>query len=176
MISEREMMHGQDYNREDVSGWLMSEKLNGCRAYWDGSQMWSRGGNVIAIPERWRADLPAYALDGEIYAGTGNFEVARQAVQYGRWTPECRFHVFDVPDFPGTYAERYRHLRSLFRVLTSPVCLISHVPIKNISEAVLYMHLVQKHGGEGVVLRDPANLYRPGRSAEILKLKQWVTV
>ena len=30
-----------------VAGWLASEKLNGCRAYWDGRQFWTRGGHPV---------------------------------------------------------------------------------------------------------------------------------
>ena len=29
----------------DVSGWLMSEKLDGIRGYWDGTQLLSKKGN-----------------------------------------------------------------------------------------------------------------------------------
>jgi len=64
------MMHGMDYLGDDVSGWLMSEKLDGCRAYWDGGKMWSRGGKQILLPNEMLAALPAgVALDGEIHAG-----------------------------------------------------------------------------------------------------------
>jgi DNA ligase-1 len=173
MISEKDMMHGMDYNRQDVSGWLMSEKLDGCRAYWDGCQMWSRGGHIISLPTSIAMALPTYALDGEIYAGPGNFEAARQAVQYGRWTPECRFHAFDAPTSAGNYRQRYEFLRANLPTANSPVIFVPHVPISQIAEARLFLLMVQKQGGEGVMLRDPANLYQPGRSNQLLKLKFW---
>ena len=34
-----------DETRDDPSGWLMSEKLDGVRCYWDGSVMYTRNGN-----------------------------------------------------------------------------------------------------------------------------------
>src|SRR6516165_10767170 len=34
-------------NDADLSGWWMSEKLDGVRAYWDGKQFVSRLGNVL---------------------------------------------------------------------------------------------------------------------------------
>ena len=37
-MNERQMTLGQDYAGEDLSGWFLSEKFDGCRAYWDGAQ------------------------------------------------------------------------------------------------------------------------------------------
>lgn len=36
------LMLAQEYRNQDVSGWLMSEKLDGVRAYWDGKRLISR--------------------------------------------------------------------------------------------------------------------------------------
>jgi len=173
MISEKNMMHGVDYLDEDVSGWWMSEKLDGCRAYWDGECMWSRGGKVIAIPDVMRAALPVgVALDGEIHAGRGGFEVARKAVQYNHWAPECKFSAFDVPslkDHPF-----YIRYEALARELQSDgvVTYIQHIPCADVNRAVGFMELIQLEGGEGVVLRDPSALYTAGRVVSVLKLKE----
>lgn len=173
MVSERQMMHGLDYLGEEVSGWLMSEKHDGCRAYWDGQQMWSRGGRVISIPEAMLAALPkGVSLDGEIHAGRGGFEVARQAVQYGRWAPECQFSVFDVPSLKDhPFHVRYQ---ALSRELPSAgvVNYVHHAPCSGISEAVELMLSVQASGGEGVVLRDVEARYVCGRVESVLKLKE----
>ncbi len=37
----------------DVSGWFMSEKLDGVRAYWDGRQLLSRQGKLVWLPPGW---------------------------------------------------------------------------------------------------------------------------
>ena len=37
-------------NAADLSGWWMSEKLDGVRAYWDGKQFLSRQGNCLSRP------------------------------------------------------------------------------------------------------------------------------
>lgn len=38
-------MHGRELNKEqDPTGWLMSEKLDGIRAFWDGSKFFSKPG------------------------------------------------------------------------------------------------------------------------------------
>lgn len=173
MVNEKNMMHGVDYLGEDVTGWLMSEKLDGCRAYWDGENMWSRGGKVIAIPDIMRAALPnGVALDGEIHAGRGGFEIARQAVQYNRWTLECRFSAFDVPFLKEhPFSVRYGSL-SCSLPLVGVVNYVQHVVCEGISSAVNYMLDIQTSEGEGVVLRNPAALYVSGRVEAVLKLKE----
>ena len=39
-----ELMLLQDWEGQEVSGWLMSEKMDGVRAYWDGKKLISRNG------------------------------------------------------------------------------------------------------------------------------------
>jgi DNA ligase 1 len=172
MINEKQMMHGVDYLDEDVSGWLMSEKLDGCRAYWDGSMMWSRGGKVIAIPNDMRAVLPSgIALDGEIHAGRTGFEIARRAVQYGTWHNQIEFSAFDAPAVPGNFSVRYSFLENTLP-FEGIVNFIKHEACTDIDDALSLMAEIQDcYEGEGVVLRDPENLYRKGRTAQILKLK-----
>lgn len=68
----------------DPSGWWISEKLDGVRAIWDGSQLWSRNGRLWAAPS-WFTDcaypranvvLPnRLPLDGELWIGRGLFEL-----------------------------------------------------------------------------------------------------
>src|SRR6185437_10159889 len=45
-------------NAADLSGWWMSEKLDGVRAYWDGKQFLSRQGNLYHAPEWFIEGLP----------------------------------------------------------------------------------------------------------------------
>ncbi|MGA9780046.1 MAG: hypothetical protein WBS33_17435 [Verrucomicrobiia bacterium] len=95
-MNESQLTLGTDYTPDiDPTGWPASEKMHGCRAYWDGSQFWTRGGNVIATPDWFTDGLPGVPLDGEIWAGRGRFEEARCAGQYGHWTRRCRFVAFE---------------------------------------------------------------------------------
>ena len=61
------MQHGEDYSGQGVAGWLMSEKLRGCRVYWDGVTLWSRGGLALTVPSCWT--LPPFPIDCELYDG-----------------------------------------------------------------------------------------------------------
>src|SRR5947209_4846684 len=55
-------------NATDLTGWWMSEKLDGVRAYWDGRQFLSRLGNLYHAPDWFTAGLPAdVPLDGELW-------------------------------------------------------------------------------------------------------------
>ena len=42
-----------DPERDDPTGWLMSEKLDGVRCYWNGTKMYTRNGNSIFAPAEW---------------------------------------------------------------------------------------------------------------------------
>ena len=100
---------GADYEGQDPLGWFVTEKLDGCRALWDGNRLWTRQGQPVDAPEWFTAGLPANVrLDGEIYAGRGNLQAARCATQYGQdhFTRRIRFMVFDCPDASGDYSQR----------------------------------------------------------------------
>lgn len=43
-----ELLLLKEWEGQDVSGWLMSEKMDGVRAYWDGKKLISRGGVELA--------------------------------------------------------------------------------------------------------------------------------
>lgn len=47
----------------DVTGWWLSGKLDGVRAYWDGRQFVSRQGNQFRAPAWFVADLPEVPLE-----------------------------------------------------------------------------------------------------------------
>src|SRR5579863_836721 len=58
----------------DPTGWWLSEKLDGVRAYWDGRQFVSRQGNLFHAPDWFVAGLPDEALDGELWLGRKAFQ------------------------------------------------------------------------------------------------------
>ena len=46
-----ELLKLSEYKGQNVGGWLASEKLDGVRAYWDGRNLLSRNGKILAVPE-----------------------------------------------------------------------------------------------------------------------------
>lgn len=173
-MNEKHMMHGKEWIGQDLRGWLASEKLHGCRAYWDGQQMWTRGGQLVELPPHLKNLLPAgMALDGEVYAGRGPnaFHLACEAVNHGRWSSACSFQVFDAPEIPGGWQQRMEFARA--HVAEGPyLACVSSVVIHTPSEAIRMMDGIQRGGGEGIMLRHPAAPYRTGRHRTLLKMKK----
>src|SRR3954468_9448974 len=87
-------------NATDLSGWWMSEKLDGVRAYWDGKQFMSRQGNVYHAPDWFTAGLPDVSLDGELWIDRKAFQrtvsVVRRQDKSDLWR-EVRYLIFDAP-------------------------------------------------------------------------------
>jgi DNA ligase-1 len=169
--TDAHMMHGTDWTDDiDPSGWLISEKLDGCRAFWDGAQLWSRGGKAILTPAWFTVALPSFALDGEVWAGRGRFEEARLAVQYGKFSRRCRFMVFDVPHVRGAWLARMQEAARALRGCPAarPVAVTF---CKDSKDLLAKLTRVQRIGGEGLMIREPSALYTPGRVRTMLKVK-----
>lgn len=170
-MNESAMTLAVDWSGQEVEGWLWSEKLDGCRAYWDGERFWTRGGHVIQAPHSITASLPDCHLDGEIWAGRGQFTAARLAVQNNRWTPAVRFVVFDAPAAPGRWSERMRSVSSTPNP-RSPVRSIRWGRLHGIHDMNFVACKVVMAGGEGIVMRHPdSEGYQCGRSEHMLRLK-----
>jgi len=55
-------------------GWLMSEKLDGVRCYWNGKEMFTRNGKPFYPPDFFKDALPKdLALDGELWTKRDDF-------------------------------------------------------------------------------------------------------
>jgi ATP-dependent DNA ligase len=52
---------------ENPTGWWMTEKYDGMRLYWDGSQFYSRTGEKVNVPQLITQTLPSTPLDGELW-------------------------------------------------------------------------------------------------------------
>jgi DNA ligase-1 len=168
-MNESRMMLGKDWDgEENLAGWHLSEKLNGCRAYWDGGQFWTRGGHIIPnIPQRILAAMPrGVHLDGEMFAGNGQLEAARLAVQFGKFTAAVRFIAFDAPQFQGAWPARVAAAKPLYRQW------VPHITVaRDNARMVALMARVVARGGEGLVARKPGLGYIEGPTAAMLKIK-----
>lgn len=126
-------------------GYLMSEKLDGVRALWDGKALKSRSGKKFLAPECWIQNLPPFALDGELYIGRGKFEELLSIVSKSKCEEWQRvgYFIFDVPNATGSLLERLavlkRYLSTLKDTLkdTHPLFIIAQSPIKSKDENLL---------------------------------------
>lgn len=154
--------------------WI-SEKYDGFRAYWDGKQLLSRQGNVYAAPLWYTENFPAVPMDGELWAGRGQFEtvasIVRQLQPHDGWQ-QIRFMVFDLPAAEGTFTQRLNVLEQTLAAAQVPW--LQPVPQYRLQdEAQLQQQLqdVVAQGGEGLMLRRGTSVHHHGRSEDLLKLK-----
>jgi len=169
-MNERDMQHGKTYKDQDVSGYVATEKYNGCRAYWDGEVLWSRGGLAIDIPDSWLAAFPkGIHLDGEVYDGIDGFHRTVSAVKYGNFTPSMKFMVFECPSFQGKYQDKLAQAKQYENGL---IIIVSSWRVTGITEAISQMKDIHSRSGEGMVLRDPDLQYAAERTDKVIKLKK----
>jgi len=160
----------------DPAGYLVSEKLDGVRAVWDGQTLRFRSGRVIHAPAWFTAALPATPLDGELWLGRRQFDrlsgLARKQVPVDAEWRAVRYMVFDVPGDPRPFGERASHLAAQLSAAKVP-WLRAVEQVAGFDRASLQSALKQmvRDGGEGYMLHRADALWVPGRSDALQKLK-----
>eukprot|EP01061_Rhynchopus_euleeides_P011251 TRINITY_DN2081_c1_g1_i1.p1 TRINITY_DN2081_c1_g1~~TRINITY_DN2081_c1_g1_i1.p1 ORF type:complete len:336 (+),score=84.52 TRINITY_DN2081_c1_g1_i1:57-1064(+) len=116
----------------NIAGWYCSEKLDGIRAYWNGSKLQTRNGVFIDVPKTFKRAMqhcfPKMHADGELFVKPDFFQQTMGAVMRSkekegmeRWEVgpgvHVSYYVFDLPprnlkDRSRTYAERLALLQS----------------------------------------------------------------
>jgi DNA ligase-1 len=165
-------------NDVDLTDWWMSEKLDGVRAYWDGTQFLSRLGNKFWAPDWFIEKLPAdMPLDGELFGGRKKFQrtvsIVRRQDQGAGWR-EISFLVFDAPSHGGPFEDR---LKAVSTFLDGQTATLEHVRAhphercRGLDHVREELARVEALGGEGLMLRKPGSHYESGRSSSLLKVK-----
>ena len=162
-------------NDADLSGWWMSEKLDGVRAYWNGQQFISRQGNLYHAPDWFVEHLPNVPLDGELWLQRKAFQrtvsIVRRQDKSPAWQ-EIKFLVFDAPSAAGGFEERMKYLEDcLASSQGRSVQLHSHQLCRDLTHLQTELARVESLGGEGLMLREPGSVYETGRSTSLLKVK-----
>ncbi len=162
---------------QDVSGWVMSEKLDGMRGLWDGQRLRSRGGHALHAPDWFTRRFPPFALDGELWSKRGDFEnivsIARQKTPHRGWA-QLRYHVFEVPGQAGGLLQRLAVLHDYLRQNPAEhLVVIAQTRIRSAAHLAEFLAEVTAGGGEGVVVRNPATPYQTGRLPSALKVKNY---
>ena len=168
-----------EQGQADVRLYLVSEKLDGVRAFWDGQRLLTRSGHAIAAPEWFVAGFPRQALDGELWIGRGEFErlsgvVRRQTADDAAWR-DVRYLVFELPQAPGTFRQRARALHELVSSAGVPwLRAVEQIEIGSRQALERKLDEVVLAGGEGLMLHRADAAYVTGRSDVLLKLKRWL--
>lgn len=159
----------------DLSGWWMSEKLDGVRAYWDGKRLLSRLGNPFVAPDWFLEGLPDHPLDGELWGGRKLFQRTVSIVRRQDASKDWRYIkyvVFDAPAVPGPFEQRLDHCRQVLP-MSERLEVLEHQLCQGPDHLKAELARVQELGGEGLMLRQPRSAYEAGRSWTLLKVKSF---
>ena len=161
-----------------LDGYWVSEKFDGVRGYWDGKQLWTRGGERVVAPDWFTAPMPNTPLDGELWAGRGRFNLAVSTVRSqtpndAAWR-EMRFMVFDLPAQPGSFDARLAALKKLLPITSAPwVVPVAQQRAGTHAELQALLDKTVKLGGEGLMLHRGGSVYRGDRNGDLLKFKPY---
>jgi DNA ligase-1 len=156
----------------DPSGYLVSEKLDGVRALWDGQVLRFRSGRTVVAP-RWFLDqLPREPLDGELWIARRSFDLISATVRRAdpvdaEWQ-RIKFCVFELPVGGGKFEERALRLKGFEGGVIS---VLEQSRVASASELHAKLRQVVALGGEGLMLHRADAPVTTGRSELLLKLK-----
>ncbi len=164
------------YSDQNISGWMMSEKLDGVRAFWDGKKLLSRQGQTINAPKYFTQNLPPFALDGELWTKRGDFEniqsIVMDKIAQPKWS-EVSYMIFEAPHAQGDFASRLAKVQNYIDTKKlSHVKVIEQKVCKDAAQLHEYLRTILAKGGEGVMVKDGSRDYFEGRSESILKFKE----
>ena len=161
----------------NVTGWLMSEKLDGIRGYWTGKKLISRSGKEFTVPKWFIKDFPPFEIDGELWTKREEFEhissIVNSQTAHDGWQ-EISYNIFEVPHQKGGVMERLevlkkwlkKHPNKFIKIIPQHIC-------KGGEHLKSELKRVEKMGGEGLVVRNPLAIYIEKRTSEALKVKSF---
>jgi DNA ligase 1 len=160
----------------DPAGYLVSEKLDGVRALWDGKVLRFRSGRTIAAPAWFTAKLPKEPLDGELWLARGQFDVLSGTVRKAKpvdaeWQ-KVNYMVFELSAGSGSFKDRALALDSIVNTAAWPqLQAIEQTAVANRATLQAKLDDVVQRGGEGLMLHLANAPLVTGRSDVLLKLK-----
>ncbi len=160
----------------DVTQYLVSEKLDGVRALWNGKTLRTRKGNVIHAPEWFTADFPNVALDGELWIARNQFDVVsgivRTKVPVDALWRKVTYQVFELPNAAGDFAARYQAMLEIENKTKNPhLKVVAQYKVKDHATLNQQLNNIVEKGGEGLMLHRADALFVAGRNKALLKLK-----
>jgi DNA ligase 1 len=171
------LLLAQNYSDKfDARHYLVSEKLDGVRALWDGKNLRFRSGKLIHAPAWFTALLPNHALDGELWMGRRNFDrlsaaVRRKEAVDAEWKT-ITYQLYELPNGAGSFNERIAMLQASVAQAALPwLQVLPQVRVMDNAALKLKLAQVVGAGGEGLMLHHADAAWQTGRSDVLLKLK-----
>ena len=162
-IDKPALIHAMKYREQNISGWVMSEKLDGVRAVWNGYVLLTRQGNPLHPNNKFIQNFPPFPLDGELWTKHGDFEQIASIVSdtntSGRWLT-LTYNLFEAPFSEGNFSQRLGRIKRWFDARPNPyIRIIPQIPIKSKKTLDHFLEQIEKTGGEGVMVKNPATPY-----------------
>lgn len=176
-IENTEMMLPKVYEKQALIDWMWSEKLDGIRGRWTGTEMLTKGGNKINIPPYFLKNFPPFPLDGEIWGGRQTFETTSSIVKtssYDKGWDKLQYGIFDAPERGVIIEDRLEKAKKWFADQPSKFAFI--IPQHRLSskeELAEKLTEIERLGGEGIIVVKRGSMYTNGRSVDILKVKHF---
>ncbi len=160
----------------DPTGYLISEKLDGVRALWDGTALRFRSGRTIAAPAWFTAKLPRTPLDGELWLGRGQFDklsgMVRKAQPIDTEWQQIQYMLFELPEGTGSFEQRATELLGIVsRAAWPQLHAVEQLKLSNHAALKAKLKSTTTVGGEGLMLHLASAPVTSGRSDVLLKLK-----
>jgi len=168
------LQHAKIYKDQNISGWVMSEKLDGIRGYWDGKTMYTKQGTKLFPPKGFTSNFPPFTLDGELWSKHQDFEYIQSTVlsHNGSWKG-ITYNIFEAPKAKDDFVVRLQKVKQWFQKHPNPYArIVPQHPCLSQHDLLLYLDDVAGQGGEGVMVKDPSLEYFSGRTSHILKVKK----
>lgn len=167
-----------DPDKNDPTGWYMSEKLDGVRCYWDGENFYSRNGNLFYPPSYFKEGMPKFALDGELWTKRNDFQkcvsIVKRQDENDEWKT-IKYMIFDAPEMKTeNFTLRLKKINEIVKECKNKfIKVLDHRICKSRDDLINEMERITKEDGEGVMLRNPNSLYERKRSKQLLKVKKF---
>lgn len=173
------LMLAEKWDGSDPTGMIMSEKLDGVRAYWDGTKFLSRRGNEFYPPAWYTAKFQG-KLDGELWMGRGLFQDTVSIVRTQGLDVEWKkitYRVYDcmMAEKVTKVEDRIRRYTELVKAIGEPwVQAVDQIVCTGPDHLAKMLADVERLKGEGIMLRVPGSVYEGKRSSNLLKVKSFL--
>ena len=177
------MLAGEyNHQKHSVVGKLMSGKLDGFRAIWDGEsgQFYSRNGKIYNAPAWFKSCLPQRIIDGELWISRTGFQkmgIVRKKIPLDEEWKYVTFQAYDIIDCEGTFQERLIHLKRIVKLveanwkrtkkdfdypmnkLKSPLRYVEQIMIESEDLMKQFYDIIISNSGEGIMIKCPNSYY-----------------
>ncbi len=156
----------------------MSLKLDGLRAIYQNSKLYTRNGHEINgvghICEALRL-ARIESVDGELMIPGVDFQTGSGQIRSHKPSPDAVLHVFDTPICPLPFNKRLEELlwmQDAFKGMKNPcVKFVKHVIVRSQKRVDETFAKAMAGGYEGLVLKTKDHLYQTKRSGDWRKIK-----